>query len=102
MRLLQSLTYIDNKGLKWFAEENSLVDGASIPRFFWRFIGSPFSGRYRRASVIHDVYCTNKSRSSKATHKVFREMMIVDGVARHKAWMMWFAVRSLGPRFKKD
>ena len=69
------------------------MDGASIPRFFWRFIGSPFIGRYRRASVIHDVHCNLKCHSSAQVHRVFYEMML-------KAWAMWLAVRLFGPRFK--
>jgi len=100
MKLLKSLSYIDKEGTEWNAPSGSLVDGASIPRFFWRFIGSPFSGKYRRASVIHDVYCNNEIKPSKSTHKVFREMMLTDEVPKLKAWMMWLAVRTFGPRCK--
>ncbi len=31
------------------------TDGASIPRVFWRLIGSPFTGPYRRPAVFHDA-----------------------------------------------
>ena len=31
-----------------------ITDGGSIPRFFWRVIGSPWCGKHRRAVVLHD------------------------------------------------
>ena len=31
------------------------TDGASIPRVFWRLIGSPLMGKYRRACIFHDA-----------------------------------------------
>ena len=100
MEIEQRLTYRDGKGRKWFAEKGLIVDGASIPRFFWRFMGGPFSGKYRRASVIHDAYCQSKTVPSKEVHAVFYEMMRFDRVPYVKAVLMWMAVRFFGPRFK--
>ena len=34
-------------------------DGASIPRFFWRIIGSNTDNRFLIPSLIHDVLCEN-------------------------------------------
>lgn len=99
MRLRESLTFLDRAGSIWIASQGIIVDGASIPRFFWRFIGGPFSGRYRRASVIHDAYCQTRERPSRAVHAVFFEMMREDGVGLIKAWLIWGAVRMFGPRF---
>lgn len=100
MVLLNPLVFTDRKGRKWYADIGDVVDGASIPRIFWRFIGGPLSGKYRRASVIHDVYCVNKLCPSKEVHAAFREMMLADNVFRLKAELMWLAVRLFGPRFK--
>ncbi|MEK9810377.1 MAG: DUF1353 domain-containing protein [Candidatus Nanopelagicales bacterium] len=100
MRLLESLTYTDQNGQQWKALEGDIIDGASIPRFFWRLIGSPFVGRYRRASVIHDVYCKTQIHESPAIHALFHEMMLVDGVSQWVAFWMWLAVRMFGPRFE--
>lgn len=93
MELMEDFIFIDSDGLEWIAPKGSLVDGASIPRFFWRVVGSPFVGKYRNASVIHDVYCKTRSRSSKRTHKVFNEMMGVSGVGKYKAKKMYQAVQ---------
>lgn len=99
MLLLSDVTYVDRHGQKWTALAGETIDGASIPRFFWRFIGSPLTGRYRRASVIHDVYCQRRTRDSTDVHDVFHEIMIHDGVSLPKALAMWTAVNCFGPRF---
>lgn len=99
MMLMEDICYIDKFGVKWNGFKGDLIDGASIPRFFWRVIGSPFVGRYRRASVIHDVYCTKKTRPFKRVHAVFNEMMITDNVPKVKRVLMAKAVKRFGPRW---
>jgi hypothetical protein len=99
MVVLRDLAYIDRLGRVWTAPAGSVVDGASIPRFCWRWIGSPFVGRYRRASVIHDVYCANKTRIWQSVHRVFDEMMAADRVPTAKRFCMSKAVWMFGPRW---
>lgn len=99
MLLETTLTYTDRAGKVWTAPGGSIVDGASIPRFFWRFIGGPFTGRYRRASVIHDVYCVTRTEPWQAVHRVFNEMMEADGVPWLKRKLMFLAVWNFGPRW---
>src|SRR5437763_16081297 len=55
MTLLTELRYSDPHGEIWVAPIGSVVDGASIPRYLWSFMGGPFEGKYRNASVLHDV-----------------------------------------------
>lgn len=86
-------------GKIWSAKPGSIVDGASIPKFAWLIIGSPFIGKYRRASVIHDVYCDNQTRPWQEVHWIFYQMMLADGVEKIKAWTMYQAVYYFGPRW---
>lgn len=97
--LLNDLVFIDSKEIIWKAKAGSIVDGASIPRIIWPIIGSPFVGKYRRASIIHDVFCDIKKRPWQDVHRVFYEMMLVDGVNKKKAWLMYQAVYFGGPRW---
>lgn len=99
MRLLEDVVFIDSKGKPWIALAYSIINGASIPEIFWPVVGSPYVGLYRRASVIHDVYCENHLRSAQATHDVFYEMLIADGVDEDKAKLMYTAVNMGGPRW---
>src|SRR5215212_6173826 len=55
MRLLSAFAYKDPSNHVWTAPVNSIIDGASIPRIFWTIAGGPFEGKYRKASVVHDV-----------------------------------------------
>ena len=80
MRLLAPFAYIDPSGLEWHAAAGWIVDGASIPRFAWSLIGGPFEGKYRNASVIHDVACDEQLRSWEAVHEVFYWAMRASGV----------------------
>jgi hypothetical protein len=54
MRLLEAFWYIDPHGRHWLAPAGSITNGASIPRTLWSSVGSPYTGRYRRAAIIHD------------------------------------------------
>lgn len=99
MRLLEDFSYIDPEGKRWLARKGSLIDGASIPRAFWTLIGGPFAGRYRAASVIHDVACVQRSEPWEAVHRMFYHAMLCGGVQPRKARMMYFAVREFGPRW---
>lgn len=100
MKLREEFSFIDGNGKKWVAPASSVIDGASIPRFFWRVIGSPFFGMFRRSSVIHDVYCVTKSEPYKKVHKMFYDAMIVDGVPKGKAKAMYWAVKVGGPKWQ--
>lgn len=98
-RLLEDVVFTDSKGVKWVAKSGALIDGSSIPRFLWVW-KSPFIGMHRRASVIHDVYCKNKIRPHKATHRVYKEMILFDGTSRFDASAMYRAIRIGGPKWK--
>lgn len=97
MTLLTEFTFIDPRGGRWVAPEGSVIDGASIPRFFWRLLGSPYTGKHRRASVIHDVACKEAVRPWPDIHRAFREACILAGMWKPKAWVLWFAISLCGP-----
>jgi hypothetical protein len=97
MELLENFAFVDAAGVIWTAPAGSIVDGASIPKFLWSLNGSPFVGRYRDASIIHDVYCITRSRPHEEVHKMFWDAMICSGVAKSKAHTMYMAVRDHGP-----
>lgn len=102
LKLLNDLVFIDPKGKKWVAPKGYTVDGASIPRPLWSLIGSPLVGKYRIASVIHDVACEEKKRPWREVHKVFHYAMLASGVSSKRASIMYNAVYEGGPRWGKD
>ena len=57
MRLVRPFSFFDGAGNTWRAPAGAVVNGASIPRALWTVVGSPYTGDYRRASILHDVAC---------------------------------------------
>ena len=98
MRLMAGVTFIDPRGLRWYAEEGAIINGASTGWFLRRLFPA-FVGRYRRATVLHDCYCTNRVSQSWQVHRMFHEAMLCDGTHPAIALIMWAAVRTFGPRF---
>ena len=99
MRLLKDFTYTDPNGLIWTAPEGYETDGASIPRWLWSLVGAPYTGRYRDAAVIHDVYCENKQRTWEVTHLAFYYAMRASRVKDTKAKTMYAGVYFFGPKW---
>ena len=102
MKVLKPIKFVDNNGRVWVVPQGNRTDGASIPRSLWSLVGSPFTGKYLKASVIHDYYVRTKFRSWMSTHNVFFEAMISNGVERKKALIMWAAVYRFGPRWSRN
>ncbi|RYY21059.1 MAG: DUF1353 domain-containing protein [Cytophagaceae bacterium] len=86
-------------GTVWDAPVGSLVDGASIPRVLWSLVGSPFTGDYVYASIVHDVACDTRARPWRDTHYMFYLACLAGGTRRGRAKLMYLAVRNFGPRW---
>ena len=103
VKLIDDFFYIDPSGKRWPAPKESIVDGASIPVPLWnKWIGPPFVGDYRRASVVHDVACDLREKicpSSQIAHRMFYDACLCGGVNKIKAKIMYWAVRQFGPKW---
>ena len=89
--IVQDVTYVDSKGVSWYAEKNDEFNGASIPRF-WRRLWTPYSPRLRDASLFHDIYCTLRCRPQKQTHYMYWEALRCLGVWETTADIQWFCI----------
>ena len=102
MELLEDFTFVDPNAKQWVAPKGRQIDGASIPRILWTIAGDPFIGDYRRASVLHDVACVDKTEPHKSVHRMFYDAMICDGVDREAAVKFYAAVRLFGPKWSTE
>jgi Protein of unknown function (DUF1353) len=100
MTLLTELRYTDPKGEVWVAPPGSLVDGASIPRYLWSVMGGPFEGRYRNASVLHDVAYGQHKRPWQDCDRMFYYAMRCSGVGGIEAKTMYYALYKFGHHWK--
>lgn len=75
------------KGYKW--------DGATVPKFFWRIVGSSTQPEFLIASCIHDVLCENHNyidNNRNLSSKIFKELLLIAGVSKIKAQIMYLSV----------
>lgn len=96
MTLLNELRYTDPKGHVWVAPAGSVVDGASIPRALWTFMGGPFEGKYRNASVLHDVSYDRKNRPWQDCDRMFYNAMRCSSVGAVEAKTIYYALYRFG------
>lgn len=70
-------------------------DGATIPRMFWRLIGSKTAPEFLIASMIHDVLCENHKYVDNNRYfadKVFERLLYVAGVNPLTRFIMFHSV----------
>ena len=96
MTLLREFRYTDPDDRVWVAPAGSIVDGASIPRPLWTLMGGPFEGKYRTASVLHDVAYTIQNRPPKECDRMFYNAMRCSGVGAIEAKTMYYALLRFG------
>lgn len=101
MILNDDLEYVDSLGRTHTAYRGLRTDGGTIPRFFWRVVGSPWTGKRRLAYVIHDQECEDVWLLPKSLRGVARkqadnnlyEMCRYLGDSRAAAWAVYSGVR---------
>jgi hypothetical protein len=100
MVLLRELRYTDPQGVVWIAPAGAEVDGASIPRSLWSIMGGPFEGKYRNASVLHDVAYEQHNRPWQECDRMFYNAMRCSGVSAVEAKTMYYALYKFGRHWK--
>jgi hypothetical protein len=96
MQVLQPFSFTDPAGKAWQAPKDSVVDGASIPRALWTIVGSPYTGDYRRASIVHDVACVDAGKDSKkrrAADRMFFHACRAGGCSIWQSIILYLGVR---------
>jgi hypothetical protein len=93
MRLLDDFWYRDPDGRRWDAPAGTVVDGATIPRTLWAAIGSPYTGNYRRASIVHDVACNAPAVPRRDADTMFYFACLAGGCSVLQAKLLYAGVR---------
>jgi len=95
-KLLKPFEYHPDKGKRITVPEGFVSDGASIPKFFYSFIGGRWTGRYVKAAVLHDWLYHSQPCKRKKADQVFIETMNILGVGWLRRGTMYNAVRAFG------
>lgn len=89
MKVIRPFTFTDSKGVDYLIPEGAITNGASIPRWLWAAVGSPFTGKYRDAAVVHDYLCEKKEIPFSEAHRIFYEAALTKGEDTDKARLMY-------------
>jgi hypothetical protein len=93
MQMLEDFVFTDPKGKAWGAPKGyDGLNGASIPQALWTLIGSPYTGDYRRAAIVHDYACDNGA-DRKEADKMFYHACRAGGCSRGQAVLLYVGVR---------
>ena len=95
MELLEDFWFDDRANRRWDAPKGSKIDGASIPRALWAIVGSPYTGLYRRASIVHDIACDRATTPDlrRAADRMFYEACCAGGCSAQEALILYIGVR---------
>ena len=83
--------HIKNKSYGFKIPKGYCYDGASIPRAFWRLIGSNTDNSFLIPALIHDVLCENHSyidNDREFSSNVFNALLEVSEVGKFKRFLM--------------
>jgi hypothetical protein len=93
MRLLEAFWYIDPDGRRWDAPAGTVINGASIPRTLWSSVGSPYTGDYRRAAVVHDAALDKEGVLRAEADAMFYFACLCGGCTLLQAKLLYAGVR---------
>ncbi len=80
-----------NKFYKFVIPKGYCFDGASVPRFFWRIIGSNTDNKFLVAAMVHDFMCENHDCvgfDRAFSTKIFDSLLSVSQVGKLKRFFM--------------
>ena len=101
MIVLERYSYDDGDHHILTADPGFKTDGATIPRALWTIAGSPYTGKYLGAAVVHDVGCETHEYSWQITHRMFYTAMRKLGVSDLYAKLLYWGVRLGGPKWNE-
>lgn len=93
MQIVQPFSFTDAAGRVWPVPAKFVTDGASIPQPLWGVIGSPFTGDYRVAGVLHDAAYATLGIAKLDADLMLHEASLALGCHRWLADALYAGVR---------
>ena len=93
MRVIEAFWYRDPDGRRWDVPEGTIINGASIPRTLWSSIGSPYTGDYRRAAIVHDAAVGKEGVLRQEADAMFYFGCLAGGCTALQAKLLYAGVR---------
>ena len=93
MRVIEAFWYLDPGGRRWDVPAGTIINGASIPRTLWSSIGSPYTGDYRRAALVHDAAVGREGVLRPQADTMFYFACLCGGCSVLQAKLLYAGVR---------
>ena len=93
MRVLEAFWYVDPAGRRWDVAPGTVINGASIPRTLWSSVGSPYTGDYRRAALVHDAAVGKQNVLRPEADTMFYFACLCGGCSMLQAKLLYAGVR---------
>ena len=100
MMLVEDFHYTAKSGVTYTAPAGFVIDGKTVPRLLWGtwLARSPFTGKERDASIIHDYICLqadelNAPKLRKFADELWEEMIEFLGVKHSRIHALYRGVR---------
>ncbi len=93
MRVLDAFWYVDPAGRRWDVPPGTVINGASIPRTLWSSVGSPYTGDYRRAALVHDAAVGKEGVPRPEADTMFYFACLCGGCSVLQAKLLYAGVR---------
>ncbi len=93
MRVIEPFWYLDPNGRRWDALPGTVTNGASIPRTLWSSVGSPYTGDYRRAALVHDAALGQEGVLRAEADTMFYFACLCGGCSALQAKLLYAGVR---------
>ncbi len=93
MQVIEDFWYLDQAGRRWDVPAGTVINGASIPRTLWSSVGSPYTGSYRRAALVHDAAVGHEGVLRGEADAMFYFACLAGGCSLLQAKMLYAGVR---------
>ena len=93
MRVIEAFWYLDPDGRRWDVPAGTIINGASIPRTLWSAVGSPYTGDYRRAALVHDAAVGREGVLRQEADSMFYFACLCGGCSALQAKLLYAGVR---------
>lgn len=93
MLVINGFQFVDEALRIWPVPAGFITDGASIPTVLWSVVGSPFTGQYRIAAVLHDAAYSTLGVDRLDADRMLFEAARTFGCAWWKAKLIYAGVR---------
>jgi len=97
----------DGSKFSFKIHEKYCWNGADIPRFVWRVVGSQYNPEFLQPSMIHDFILEHKANFKgqkdliTLSTDIFKSLLLQNGVRPFKADIMAFCVQFYQKKFNK-